>query len=115
MDLDAYLSDIISFWDAMDGDILDREVTEYPGFLIDEMRVGSTVTLIVGLSVDPWETAEHPFFCHRFDISIDGSSSDLRLSRTDFFVDVIRREVTTLTGCTDDVTVLVFSHSSLGL
>lgn len=108
--LDTDFRDFVSRWNILDREILHRKVTEYSCFLIDEVCMRRVIALIVGFPVDSWETSEHTFFCHGFNIAIDGGSSDLGLLNSHLLVDIIRREVATLTGITDDFSVLVFAH-----
>jgi hypothetical protein len=71
------------------------------------------VALIVGLAVDPREPPEYPLFSHTLDIAIDRSTTDLGLSDPHLVKDIIRREMTTGTGITDDITVLVGAHERI--
>ena len=75
--------------------------------------MGLIVALIVGLAVDPREPSEYFLLSHTFDIAIDGSTSDLGLIDLDLVEDIICREMTTGTGITDDLTVLVGAHTRI--
>lgn len=75
--------------------------------------MGLIVALIVGLAVDPGEPPEYPLLSHALDIAIDGSTTDLGLSDPHLVEDIICREMTTSTGITDDLTVLVGAHERI--
>ena len=75
--------------------------------------MGLIVALIVGLAVDPREPPEYPLLSHTFDIAVDSSTSDLGLLDLDLVEDIISREMTTGTGITDDLTVLVGAHTRI--
>ena len=112
-DLHTYLRYLVSCWDSSHIDILDREVTEYSRRLIYEMCVSRRIALVVSLTMDPWESPDHPFLCHSFDIAIYSRSSYLRTDRSHFIIDILSREMPTLAGTTDDITVLVLTHRSI--
>ncbi len=103
-------TDLISFGDSFDGDILYREVTKNPCFFVDEMSVSMRIALIVGFPIDAWESPEESLLCHRFDIAVDGCLPDLLTLSTHLFIDIVRREVTTFASCTDDFSILVGSQ-----
>ena len=111
--LDADLTDFVSFGDTFYRDIFHRKITKYTCFFIDEVRMCSIVALIVGLAVDTRKTPEESLFCHTLDIAVDSSSSDFWLLFSDFLEYIISREMTTRTGITDDVAVLVGTHRSI--
>jgi hypothetical protein len=73
----------------------------------------SWITLIIGLSINSWESSDHSFFRHSLNISIDGGSTNLRILFSHFFKNIFSREVAALTGITDNVSVLVFSHGAI--
>ncbi len=68
------------------------------------------IALIIGFSIDSWKSSNQSFFCHRFYISIDRRTSDLRLFFPHFLIDIVRRKMLAFAGITDNVTVLVFAH-----
>ena len=77
------------------------------------MSMRRIIALVVGLAVDTREPAKDSLLCHRLDIAVYSSSSDLGLMDPDFIKNIIRREVSAGTGRTDDITILVGSHICL--
>ena len=75
--------------------------------------MGRIVALVVGLAVDPWKTSEYPLFRHTLDVAVDSSTSDFWLLYSDLVEDIVGREMTTGTGITDDITVLVSAHERI--
>jgi hypothetical protein len=71
------------------------------------------VALIVGLAVDTRKTPEESLFCHGFYITVYCSTSDFRFHSFYLVEDIISREMTTRTGITDDVAVLVGTHRGI--
>jgi hypothetical protein len=108
--LNTNLTNFITFWYISDIHVFDRKIAKYPCFFIDKMGMSRRVTLIIRLTIYPRESSDHPFFCHRFNISVDGRASDLRISLLHFIKDILSGEMPTLARITDDVSVLVFSH-----
>ncbi len=108
--LDTDFTDFVSFGDTFYGDIFHRKITEYTCFLIDEVCVRSIIALIVGLAIDTRKTSQESLFCHTFDIAIDSRSTYFWFHFSYFLKNIVSREVSTRTGITDDITVLVGAH-----
>lgn len=68
------------------------------------------VALVVGLAIDTGESTENALFCHRLDIAVDGCTTDFWLLFFYLSKDIVRREMPTGAGITDDIAVLVRSH-----
>jgi Ser/Thr protein kinase RdoA (MazF antagonist) len=112
-DLDTDLGDLIAIRNILDGYVRHREITEHPSRIIDEMSMRRIIALIVGLAIDAREPAKDSLFCHRLDIAVHSGPSDFWLLDPDLIKNIIRREVSASTGCTDDITILVGSHIPL--
>jgi len=111
--LDPDLTDFVSLWDAFYGDIFHRKITEYTCFLIDEVCVCGIIALIIRLPIDTRKTPEEPLFRHGFYITVYCSTSDFWFYSFYFVKNIISREVSTRTGITDDVAVLVGTHGDI--
>lgn len=75
--------------------------------------MGLIVALIVRLAVDPGEPPEYPLLSHTLDIAVDRSTTDFWFLYSHLVEDIISREMTTGTGITDDLTVLVGAHTRI--
>lgn len=100
-------------WEFSYRNILDREITENPCCLIDEVSVSRRVALVVGLPVDSWKSPEHTLFCHGFDIAVYRRAPDIWTFSFHFFIDILSGEMPALTSRTDDVSILVFAHERI--
>jgi hypothetical protein len=69
------------------------------------------IALIVGLTIDTWKSTKYSFFGHGFDIAVYSRSPNLGFTNLDLIIDIIRREMSASAGSTDDITILVSSHT----
>ncbi len=109
-DLYSDFTYFISLWYISDIDILDRKITKNPRMIIDEMCMSCRITLIVCLSIDPRKTPNHTFFCHCFNISIYGCSSDFWIFDPYFIINILSWKVSAFASSTDDISILVLAH-----
>ena len=111
--LDTYFGYLISLWNTSYSNLFHRKITEHPRTIINQMCMSWIITFIIRLAIDSRETTKNTLLCHTFDISIYGSSTDFWLFDANLIKNIISGKMSTSTGITDDITILMSSHMSL--
>ncbi len=107
------LAYFISGRDIFHTHIFYRKVTKYTCMLVDKMSMSRRITFIVCFAIDTRKTTDQSLFRHSFNISINSSSSDFGILHSNLIINILSGEMSTFTGITDDITVLVLSHISI--
>lgn len=112
-DLNTDLCNLITNWNISNLYIFHRKITKHTTCILYKMCMCLIITFIICLAIDSWKTSQYSFFRHWFNISIYSSSPYFWLSRSDFIKNIISGKMTTGTGITYDITVLMGAHSGI--